>query len=260
MTLPDDWNELSPDERLQARLDAWQNVPIEFASPEVAQAYRDRVQLYRDVLALKKPATVPIAPWIGLLPFRFFGHTAKQAYYDYEIFKDDWYRFHEETRPDGLGLTLGIVPGKLFDVLDYHLYDWPGHGTPEDTCYQYSEQEWMKGDEYDALIQDPGSYWLHRYLPRVFGAMEPFSMLAAVDRSRGDPLHGAVLRRLLGAAGQGDAAEADGGRRRRHGVAAGGHGGRRQRHGRAWASRRRRAAPPRLPTTSSATPCAARAG
>ena len=178
MTLPDDWGELTPDQRLEYRLDAWQNVPIEFASPEVAQSYRDRVQLYRDVIALKKPATVPIAPWIGLLPFRYFGHTAKQAYYDYEIFKGDWYRFHEETRPDGLGLTLGIVPGKLFDVLDYHLYDWPGHGTPEDTCYQYSEQEWMKGDEYDALIQDPGSYWQRTYLPRVFGAMEPFSMLA----------------------------------------------------------------------------------
>ena len=79
--------------------------------------------------------------------------------------------------PDGIGLTLGIVPGKLFDILDYHLYDWPGHGTPEDTCYQYSEQEWMKGDEYAALIQDPGSYWQRTYLPRVFGAMEPFSML-----------------------------------------------------------------------------------
>ena len=101
MTLPDNWNELTPDERLQFRLDAWQNIPIEFASPEVAQAYRDRVQLYRDVLELKKPATVPIAPWIGLLPFRYYGHTGKQAYYDYEIFKDDWFRFHEETMPDG---------------------------------------------------------------------------------------------------------------------------------------------------------------
>ena len=134
--------------------------------------------LYRDVLDLKKPATVPIAPWIGLLPFRFYGHTGTQAYYDYEIFKEDWFRFHEETMPDGLGLTLGIVPGKLFDVLDYHLYDWPGHGTPEDASYQYKEQEWMKGDEYAALIQDPGSYWQRTYLPRVFGALEPFSALA----------------------------------------------------------------------------------
>ena len=157
MTLPDNWNELTPDQRLQVRLDAWQNIPIEFATPEVAEAYRDRVQLYRDVLDLKKPATVPIAPGSASCRSASSGTPAKQAYYDYEIFKDDWFRFHEETRPDGIGLTLGIVPGKLFDILDYHLYDWPGHGTPEDTCYQYSEQEWMKGDEYAPSSRTPAA-------------------------------------------------------------------------------------------------------
>ena len=173
----DDWATLTPDQRLATRLDAWQNVPLPFVSPEVERAYKGRVQLYRDVLDLKKPATVPIAPWIGLLPFRFYGHTGREAYYDYDVFRDDWYRFHEETRPDNVGLTLGIVPGKLFDILDYKLYDWPGHGTPEDTSYQYNEQEWMKEDEYDLLVQDPGSYWQRVYLPRAFGALEPFALL-----------------------------------------------------------------------------------
>ena len=48
----DDWNDLTPDQRLAARLDAWQNAPIEFASPEVKQAYVDRVQLWRDAIAM----------------------------------------------------------------------------------------------------------------------------------------------------------------------------------------------------------------
>src|SRR5664280_2937391 len=43
--------------------------------------------------------------------------------------------------------------------------------------YQYNEKEWMKADEYDVLIQDPTNYWLRHYLPRMFGAMEPWSML-----------------------------------------------------------------------------------
>jgi hypothetical protein len=179
MTLPDNWGELTPDERLQWRLDAWQNVPLPFASPEIEKAYKGRVQLYRDALDLKKPATVPIAPWIGLLPFRFYGYTAKQAYYDYDVFMDAWYRFHEDTLPDGIGLTLTVVPGKLLDVLDYRLYDWPGHGVPEDACYQYVEREWMKDDEYDVLINDPGNFMLRRYLPRVMGAMEPWSAMPA---------------------------------------------------------------------------------
>ena len=133
--------------------------------------------------------------------------------------------------PDGLGLTLGIVPGKLFDILDYHLYDWPGHGTPEDTCYQYSEQEWMKGDEYAALIQDPGSYWQRTYLPRVFGAMEPFSMLAPWTDLVEIPFTAPFFAGFSAPPVKEMLQEAGRGRRRRHGVAAGGHGGRRQGHG-----------------------------
>ena len=59
-------------------------LPIEFASPEVAKAYRDRVQLWRDAIALKKPARVPITPWIGLFPLRYSGFTGHDAYYDYD--------------------------------------------------------------------------------------------------------------------------------------------------------------------------------
>jgi uroporphyrinogen-III decarboxylase len=35
----------------------------------------------------------------------------------------------------------------------------------------------MKADEYDALIQDPSGFFSNVYLPRVFGALEPFQML-----------------------------------------------------------------------------------
>ncbi|MFC2039030.1 uroporphyrinogen decarboxylase family protein, partial [Chloroflexota bacterium] len=36
--------------------------------------------------------------------------------------------------------------------------------------------EYMYADEYDDLILDPSDFWLRTYLPRVFGALEPFSM------------------------------------------------------------------------------------
>ena len=178
MVFTDDWKQLTPDQRLAARLDAWQNAPIEFASPEVATIYRDRVQLWRDAIALKKPAHVPIAPWIGLFPLRYCGFTGHDAYYDYDKLGQAWHKYHEDFQPDAIGMTLGMVPGKLFDILDYKMYDLPGHGTDEDTSYQYNEQEWMKDDEYDLLIQDPSNYWQRYYLPRMFGALEPWTTLA----------------------------------------------------------------------------------
>ena len=174
----DDWNELTADQRLETRLDAWQNLPIEFASPEVATAYRDRVQLWRDAIALKKPARVPITPWLGLFPMRYSGFTGHDAYYDYDKLGQAWDKFHADFLPDGLAMTIAMVPGKVFDILDYKLYDWPGHGVGNDASYQYNEREWMKEDEYDLLINDPSNYWQRFYVPRMFGALDPWQMLA----------------------------------------------------------------------------------
>jgi uroporphyrinogen-III decarboxylase len=65
----------------------------------------------------------------------------------------------------------------MLDILDYKLYAWPGHGIGEDVrSFQFRESEYMKADEYDALIRDPSDYWLRTYLPRVFGTLEPFRM------------------------------------------------------------------------------------
>ena len=43
----------------------------------------------------------------------------------------------------------------------------------------------MKADEYDLLIADPSNYWQRFYLPRVIGAMEPWTMLSTLHRPRG---------------------------------------------------------------------------
>jgi hypothetical protein len=174
----DDWKELTADQRFAARMDAWQNTPVEFASPEVGAAFRERVQLWRDAIELRKPARVPITPWIGLFPLRYSGFTGHDAYYDYAKLGQAWDKFHADFRPDGLAMTIAMVPGKVFDILDYKLYDWPGHGVPNDASYQYNEREWMKDDEYDLLIADPSNYWQRFYVPRMFGALEPWQTLA----------------------------------------------------------------------------------
>jgi uroporphyrinogen-III decarboxylase len=36
----------------------------------------------------------------------------------------------------------------------------------------------MRGDEYDMFIQDPSNFFMRAYLPRVFGALGPWTMLA----------------------------------------------------------------------------------
>ena len=47
-----------------------------------------------------------------------------------------------------------------------------------DRAFQVLEAEFMKGDEYDALIADPEGFFLRTYMPRAFGALAGLGMLS----------------------------------------------------------------------------------
>jgi hypothetical protein len=71
-----------------------------------------------------------------------------------------------------------VLPGRVYEMLGYKLYSWPGHGLPHTaTGFQYNEGEYMLADEYGALITDPSSYLTRVYSPRVFGALGALGML-----------------------------------------------------------------------------------
>ena len=175
----DDWARLTADERYEARMRAWQEPEgVEFASPEAAAAYAERVGMIRDAVELGKPVRVPISPWVGLFAARAAGLTAHDAYYDYGRLADALADYHRTYLPDTQAGYITTVPGRAFDVLDYRMYDWPEHGVADDAGYQYNEAEYMKESEYSRLIADPSAYWQSCYLPRMFGALEPMRDLS----------------------------------------------------------------------------------
>lgn len=174
---PDNWNTLTPKERQEARLNSWASAKIEFASPAAEQGYRQRARMIKDVIQLKKPERVPVVPWWGVYPAHYAGITVQEAMYDYEKLGDAWKKFNADFLPDGLVSAALIGPGKVFDLLDYKIYRWPGRGTPPDTSYQCVEDEYMAFDEYDSFIVDPSNYFMRTYLPRVLGALGPWQLL-----------------------------------------------------------------------------------
>jgi len=175
--IPENWNKLTPKEKQEARLNSWVSAKIEFASSEAEQGYRKRAQMVKDVVQLKKPERVPVIPWWGVYPAEYAGITVQEAMYDYEKLGMAWKKFNRDFMPDALVSAALIGPGKVFDMLDYKLYRWPGHGTPPTTSYQCIEGEYMTADEYDLLITDPSNYFMRLYLPRVLGALGPWQML-----------------------------------------------------------------------------------
>ena len=172
------WKDMTSDERLAHRLDHYVAMPgFEFASPEAEARYRERATIIRDAFEMKVPARVPVFPSEGFFPTRNAGLTMKETLYDYEKVADAVLAYCEEYQPDAWFGALALVPGRCFDILDYKLYDWPGRGLADDLIYQMIEGEYMTADEYDKLSADPTDFFLRRFLPRTFGALEPLVKL-----------------------------------------------------------------------------------
>ncbi len=171
------WSKLSPAEKLEARFAEWLSPQgVQFASAEAEQAYKERTQMIKDVVQLRKPKRVPVCPIIGFYPFQYAGVTGQEAMYNTDKLGYALKKFHADFQPDSLSGAAIYGSGPIFETLDYQLYRWPGHGVPSTTPYQCVEAEYMKGDEYDLFINDPSGYFARFYLPRVFKALDAWKM------------------------------------------------------------------------------------
>ncbi len=179
-----DWAQLTPEQKRQRRLDNFLNpAGIGFVSEKAKNNYKIRAQRLVDVYNVQEPDRVPLNLPVGNLPLTNYGINFRTAMYDYEKAVAACKKFNAELSEE-LEYWAGpmmVTPGKILDMLDYKLYSWPGHRLGENVAsVQFMEGEYMKQDEYDALILDPSDYWTRAYLPRVFGALEPLQMLRPI--------------------------------------------------------------------------------
>jgi hypothetical protein len=178
------WEAMSPDEKQEVQFQKLlspkdpQGNALKFQSPEAEASYKASITRIKDAVQLKKtPDRIPLALLPSMFPFISAGMTVQEAMYDYEKCATAFRKFILELKPD---MHIGAAqagPGKFYEILDYKLYKWPGHGVAPEHCYQCVEQEYMKAGEYDLLISDPSFYFRNFYLPRVFGALQGFTML-----------------------------------------------------------------------------------
>ncbi|MFZ5921485.1 MAG: uroporphyrinogen decarboxylase family protein [Chloroflexota bacterium] len=180
---PDNWDQMSPLERRKARLDAWQNAPVPFVSPEAEANYKVRIERLRKIYDME-PHDRPIAdPFMGANEYvvRRKGLNGKDMVYNHEKLRDPLLEFHNEFQPDTSVMPLPY-PGKVMDMLDYKSYIWGGQKLPDNLTIQAVEGEHMLGDEYKDFAADPTNFWLKKYLPRVMPALAPLAMLTELPR------------------------------------------------------------------------------
>jgi len=174
---------MSPLERRKARLDAWQNVPVQFASPEAEANYKERIERLRKIYDME-PHDRPIADlFLGVNEYvvRRKGITGKDMVYNHEKLREPLLEFHNEFQPD---VSVGPLPypGKVMDMLEYKSYIWGGQKLPDNLTIQAVEGEYMSADEYMEFAADPTNFWMKKYLPRVMPTLAPLAMLTEFPR------------------------------------------------------------------------------
>src|SRR4030042_1481418 len=178
------WQEMTADEKQEAQFKKLlapkdpEGNDLKFQSKEAEANYKASITRVKDAIQLKKtPDRVPVTLLPSMFPFINAGMTVQEAMYDYDKCAAAFRKFILEYKPD---MHIGAAqagPGKFYEILDYKLNQGPGHGGAPEHSYQCVEQEYMKAGEYDLLITDPSFYFSNFYLPRVFGALEGFTML-----------------------------------------------------------------------------------
>jgi hypothetical protein len=77
----------------------------------------------------KQPDRVPVSVFSGMFPWLNAGMTMEEAMYDYGKCAEVFQNFVLELEPDMHWGAYAPGSGKMYEILDYKLYSWPGHGV-----------------------------------------------------------------------------------------------------------------------------------
>ena len=170
------WEDMSWEERREERFKKWLNpTGVKFRSPEAAKKYQERATRLMKAIKMEIPDRVPVHIPAGSIVAYNAGLTLKDVLYDHTKIIPAWEKFLRDYDIDSNDGP-GFFSGKVYEILDYKVNRWPGHGLPDDqTLHQFVETEYMKADEYDIYLKDEFDFGLRYLLPRMWGAFEPFT-------------------------------------------------------------------------------------
>lgn len=173
------WSEMSIREKQNARFDKLLAAEgLDFVNPEAKARFQRRITRLRDAIQLEKlPDRVPVLPWATFMQTVMTGATPAESMYDVDKMVAAMRKYVMDFNPDYYGSMFIVAPGKPMEILGYTLYKWPGFNLPEQYVYQCLEAEYMKAEDYQDLIDDPTDFWLRKYLPTHFKALEPLTQM-----------------------------------------------------------------------------------
>jgi hypothetical protein len=179
-----EWTEMTPEEKRDMRLKRWLDAEnVQFVSPEAKETYQARVKRIIDVIKMEQPDRIPLNQAPGAFPAVYHGGTLKEMMYDFSKLNRYFVDFYKIFEMD-FAMAPSAWPGKLFEILDFKLMQWPGHGVPDTgTFFQYVEGVYMKQEEYPEFINNTYDFFIRKILPRIAGTLEPLQYMAQFNPS-----------------------------------------------------------------------------
>jgi len=144
---------------------------------DAAARYAERMKRVTDAIALKEPDRVPVIYHTQFWHSIRAGMNYRRSMYDYQALMDTCREVVLEIEPDMYASPLRPAFGPCLDALGFKQLEWPGHGTSDDSMFQYLDREYMKPEEYKDFLFDPSGFFLSKYLPRVGTAFEGLANL-----------------------------------------------------------------------------------
>ncbi|MBS0612661.1 MAG: hypothetical protein JSS24_05780 [Proteobacteria bacterium] len=155
------------------------NEPV--TMPKVESKHDARWQRILDCVALRQPDRMPVAMYATFWFAKYGGISNKELMYDYDKTAAITERAVLEFEPDAIApLFSSAALGRVLEATDFKQLQWPGHGVGDHQPYQYLDREYMKPEEFGALVRDPTAFYLNQYLPRVMGIFEGFDQFPAL--------------------------------------------------------------------------------
>lgn len=131
--------------------------------------YKEREKRVSDAIALEMPDRLPVIAPLGGFAVQYAGITRKEEMYDIEKSTAANLKATIEFQPDMAGPVFTFGP--VLEVLGYRQLKWPGYDLPDETPFQFVEGEYMKANEYEALLSDPTDFILRTYWPRIMARL-----------------------------------------------------------------------------------------
>jgi hypothetical protein len=182
------WEKMTWQERREERFKRWFSPPgVKFESPEAEKKYKARATRMMKAIKMEIPDRVPVHIPPGSIVAYNAGLTLHEVLYDTKNIIPAWKKWLQDYDQDSAD-TPGFFSGKAYEILDYKVSKWPGHGLPvTQSMHQFVEKEYMNADEYDLLMKDPFDFGLRYFTPRTWGAFAPLANIRSLSSYYGLP-------------------------------------------------------------------------